>query len=172
MAILGIDPSIRCTGLAVIEGNKVLWARSVRDKKKEWGWQEARVYVNDALIGMTHEIPEWPEYVAIEKPFMNFEHANAGTFFAAGLFIGALISQEKFHHRWEWVGTQAVRSALGIKNADVKGLKANDKKNLRVQRVWSLFNYKCEGSSQEDRWAIADAIGVAHALQLRGPEDR
>lgn len=158
MKILGVDPSLRATGLALVEfpGMKVLfhtWFNlpSAKDVDETW------IARNIIRLG----IPHWGD-----ADMIGVEHAYLGkgsvrTFYRQGLLIGSLLGSLPEAHDCKVFHINPIQTKMSL------GLSGKAKKHEVVRKVEEVSRIEFEEkATQGYREAVSDAIGVATATHI------
>lgn len=149
--LLAIDPSIRCSGVAIINGDKIVAHGLIKPKLIGVGrYKELQRLVADC-IQKYH-----PDILAIETQYIMFgKHmgdAIIKTALARGLFIGVFLNLVPHGVVVDVTPTQA-KHALGLSGGRTKRDEAKVEAMAAVKRLYNL-------DVSND---VADAIGIGFA---------
>jgi len=149
MNVIGIDPSLSCTGWAMMDGQKLLTWGHIKTKPGNHGRQLVQIQheITQVLIGHDGEVAlEWPYYAK-----------NIKTTITLGEVRGIILAV------CEHCGiTPASYSPSEVKQA--VGCKGNASKQQVGQMVRALTG--AEGLTEDESDAVA--VAMCHASRMRG----
>lgn len=148
--VLAVDPSIRCAGVAILEGDVIIAHGTIETKlKDEMRYVELQRQIADCIREYK------PEVLAIETQYLTGLRSNAvlKTATASGIFIGVFLNLVP-KGRVISISPLEGKQALGLPG----GTKRDEAKADAVIAIKRLYNL--EVSNDE-----ADAVGIGFAAK-------